>query len=458
MTSHTTLQPPFVSAFDPTERAESNADPLSLQRYYERLAECIYPHITVRMRRIRFLTATAVAAHVCQDLGEVASDGVTPPWLAFEWNMLEALGLNGRFDVRGDTGGYPGSQKVAAAINRREPVSASNYLKAPQVFGYTGVHKRLANGLGVVNDSMELEGAGERLLRAWEEDEGLVGFFTSTSSSSSGNSLRRSLRASIEQTLSIAQTSMNGSRSTWKQFAPRLDPDTIGRRERGVLTDLLFSSVPIRKSNDDDAFRLRSQLLEALAQRRGLKGYESDFLKAAARGIDQELRSRLSNIEAFERVAKLLDEAFRLQIRLAADDPSYVVTRVTFSRHGDANRVANNLGSVLDAMYEQLSSTVHWSVPASAGDSGIGPLHAAFADVRNAGELFDALLTYHEEVQRLKPPDGRRPWFGRTPGSDDRAFLRPSLADAANGVDRGAYVHDYRSGTAQRFLKDLGRI
>ena len=40
--------PPLLSLYDPAERAEGSIDPLGMVGTYERLAERIYPWITVR--------------------------------------------------------------------------------------------------------------------------------------------------------------------------------------------------------------------------------------------------------------------------------------------------------------------------------------------------------------------------------------------------------------------------
>lgn len=45
------------------------------------------------MSHPRYLTAMAVGMEVCRDFPEdkVAADGITPPWLVFEWLMVEGL-------------------------------------------------------------------------------------------------------------------------------------------------------------------------------------------------------------------------------------------------------------------------------------------------------------------------------------------------------------------------------
>lgn len=72
------LKPPVLSRLDLDTDAEGSVDPLSLQAVYERLADRILPAVTVRMSRIRFVTAMCVAARVCRDFDAelVARDGV----------------------------------------------------------------------------------------------------------------------------------------------------------------------------------------------------------------------------------------------------------------------------------------------------------------------------------------------------------------------------------------------
>src|SRR5258706_13414462 len=88
------LLPPLLSTFDPVLESEGSIDPLSLSPIYDRLADRILPALTVRMRRIRFVTAMCVAARVCADDyadDDVAKDEVTPPCLVFDWFSVEAL-------------------------------------------------------------------------------------------------------------------------------------------------------------------------------------------------------------------------------------------------------------------------------------------------------------------------------------------------------------------------------
>jgi hypothetical protein len=67
-------------------------DPLGLATLADHLADWMLPGMTARMWRPRFLTAIAVTSLVVEPLAEeLAKDGVTPPWLIFEWHYVEAV-------------------------------------------------------------------------------------------------------------------------------------------------------------------------------------------------------------------------------------------------------------------------------------------------------------------------------------------------------------------------------
>ncbi len=62
------LSPPILTAVDPSEQGETSIDPFATQAGYERLAERIYPHVTVQMARPRFITSIAVRTVAEPDL------------------------------------------------------------------------------------------------------------------------------------------------------------------------------------------------------------------------------------------------------------------------------------------------------------------------------------------------------------------------------------------------------
>ena len=103
---------PFSSEYDPSEEGEGSIDPLGLQTTYERLADRLLPAVTVRMGRPRFVTAMAVGACVCEawDSDRVAADGITPPWLVYEWLVVEAF-VRAQSQLKAATG-IPGIYQV----------------------------------------------------------------------------------------------------------------------------------------------------------------------------------------------------------------------------------------------------------------------------------------------------------------------------------------------------------
>ena len=227
------LEAPLLSVFDPPEEGEGGVDPLSLQPTYERLAERIYPFMTVRMSHIRFLTALAVIARVCEGLeDEVAADGATPAWLVAEWYIVE--GLVRRRELLSQSGRLriPGSQKVERALRDGRRLGAAAYLKTPTVFGFTGIYKRLATGLQIVTDEAGLDSGAVELLAAWERSQQMPGFRDGVTGEGAAFSRRLSVRrgCGAAQGLHGPARRMAGIRS--HRAAPRSGP---GREERSGL-------------------------------------------------------------------------------------------------------------------------------------------------------------------------------------------------------------------------------
>jgi len=170
------LKPPILSVYDPLADGEGSIDPLGLAATYERLADIILPGITVRMGRPRFLTALAVGTYVCSEFGkdELASDEVTPPYLVFEWWVIEAF--TRAADELEEYGRIPGMQKAQACVRNGRALSAPAYLKTPTVFGFTGIFRRLARHTQILTTDGLLDESGHRLVETWARDQGLDGF------------------------------------------------------------------------------------------------------------------------------------------------------------------------------------------------------------------------------------------------------------------------------------------
>src|SRR3954468_5037343 len=101
---------PRLSDEDKVEINEGGLDPLGLVQVSEALAVRLVPGVRERMSHPRYLTAMAVGMEVCRRFPEdtLARDNATPPWLVFEWLVVEAFvrTADGR-----DPFGLPGSLK-----------------------------------------------------------------------------------------------------------------------------------------------------------------------------------------------------------------------------------------------------------------------------------------------------------------------------------------------------------
>ena len=217
------LRAPFSSEFDPSEEGEGSIDPLGLQPGYERLANRLLPAVTVRMGHPRFVTAMAVGARVCDcdewDTDAVAADEKTPPWLVWEWFVVEVF-VRGEDSLSGISG-VPGIQKVRRALRNQRPVSASAYLKTPTAFGFTGVFRRLARGIGIVTDDGSLDDGGYDLVTAWAKDQGLDGFIDAYGGD--GHAFRERLRRAVAEGMEKGHTTPQ-SGEFWRDLGRRLDP------------------------------------------------------------------------------------------------------------------------------------------------------------------------------------------------------------------------------------------
>jgi len=443
------FRPPFLSLLDRRSQDEGGIDPLSLQATYEQLAERILPFITARMARPRFLTAIAVGARLCQRFGEaVADDGVTPPWLVYEWHVIEAF-VRARISIPEAEGRIPGIQKVGDAVRTRRAISAGSYLKTPKIFGFTGVYRRLATGLGIVDDDLSLDAGGEELVRIWEKEQGLDGFLSDPDGDRAG--LRRSIESAVDDGLKAGHTSRRGGWSTWNTLARTLNPDTAGPKECAFLHKTLLSTDLVQNRGDVEATAMRREFLEALRWhgQSVVPAEEMAFFKRIQSNASQELRRRLSLILSYEVLCRYITDALDLVLSLGARHGLPEVSTESFTRHPLAGRIASSLPSACERAERPF-------VGPDAMDS-VAKLVERYGEIRSAENLLDSILSHHSDAQRAKPPEGRRPWV--EPGRGKRsAWVRPAYLrdDPPDGT--GGFVHHYRSATCSRFLRDLRRL
>jgi hypothetical protein len=433
---------PFLSMFDTGATAEGSIDPLSLAQTYDRLANRLLPHVTVRMHRPRFVTAIAVAALVCEELlDEIAADQRTPAWLVFEWHVIEGFMRAQHAEGASPIRDIPGRDKVSTAIRFGKRLGADSYLKTPTVFGFTGIYRRLARGLEIVNDDMLLDEGGYELLRVWESEQHLEGFQTGTQGP--GADLRDSLRRAVIDAMRKGYVARQPSWHRWPMLFAHLRPDRPGPRERDLLASRL-----LRPSTDPETAAVSGELLRAL-QKRGravTREQEPDLFRKLIPKASAELRARLTIVDAYEGLARLLTDGFMLVRHLSTKQGGAPIYAGDFGQTPLARRILQQLPHALERIEELF-----------AGDPEGGTvllLLARYRNVATTSQLFEELVRHHEDAQRAKPPNGKRPWIERVNG----VAVRPQYSESAKPEGRDLYVHEYRTPSACQFLQDLGKL
>lgn len=437
MATSTKLMPPILSAFDPVTSAEGSIDPLGLASVYERLADRVLPGITVRMGRPRFLTALAVGAFICKDYGreDVAADGVTPPYLAFEWWVIEAFAR--ARESLAESGRIPGLQKVSNAVRNNRPVSSAAYLKTASVFGFSGVFRRLARRIQIIGASDLLDEAGIRLVRTWADEQSLDGFCSGNSGL--GADLRSALQKAVRDAMRDGTTAPR-SGAFWQSIVRHLDPATPGRKESALLLEL----IDARAGQSDEVRYLINRLKrggDALAPID-----EPAFLRKLTVQAPERLQTHLRAIDAYEEFCRPLTDAFDWLRYLASSSPTRSVTRTEFNRTAPSKTLATRLKTAIETIEEHPTLTELWPDRSEV----MAPLR----EFANANTLFDGVLQHHRLSQERKPPEGKRMWV--EDAGRGRVLIRAAYTLEQPPSGQFPYVHEYRVPTLSRFLADLG--
>jgi hypothetical protein len=430
---------PELSEEDPTVEGEGSLDPLGLTQVADPLAELLLPGLRARMRRIRFVTASAVGALAASDLGDLLpADGQSTPSICFEWVVLEAFARRAGLDAPLEVSGVPGSAKTRSVILQGQRLTGRNYLKSPSVFGFTGVFLPLARHLQVLDADRAPGAETMTLVRAWEIDQGLEGF-TDDLSGTTGGVLRRDLRRQIEGAMLTGHCTASPRSELWTKVAGSLHPTQPGSRERTVFTDWLL--------RDDEP--VRSWLASTLNHLPSVEGLREQELVARlqAQGPPARVRDLLDAIDAYEHVCWWLDAAFRhLRHRstLLGSKPL-----VLGDMKGDEllGEVCRRLPEAMGTAAKRLATVE--PLVAERFDQRLG----GFAVPQDEAELTGLLLTHHTEVQAGKAPRGKRSWFEEYGGG----WVVRSLYRHSDPVDLSArqFLHPYRLVPLHQFMMDL---
>jgi hypothetical protein len=365
----------------------------------------------------------------------MSADGVTPPWLVYEWFVVEAF-VRAQGELK-EAIGIPGIQKVQRALRNQRPVSASAYLKTPTVFGFSGVFRRLARRIGILAEDGRLDDGGYELVTAWAKDQGLGGILDS--STGPGHDFREKLRRAVAQGMEKGHTTHQPG-DFWREVARRLDPSRPGARESKVLHHRLRD-----RSGPPDMVR---HLIDALVRRRAVvePDEEAAFLRSITGRAPIEMREILSAIDAYEGFCRVLTDVFDELRYLSSSARGALIGADELARWAKSVSALEALRSSLDRVRTH-GHLLEW-------EQGLEGALARFESVATESALFGAILEHHEQVQRDKPPEGKRPWFER--GREAKVLVRPGFLVEEAPAAHGGYVHEYRVPTFSRFLADLG--
>ena len=439
---------PLLSAKDPAASAEGTLDPLGLYLVADALGIKLIPGVRERMSHPRFVTLTAVSAALCSDYDDemLASDGVSAPWQVFEWHVVEGLVRCIKDSKR--LAGLPGRDKAGRAIAEGIPLSARRYLKTPNVFGFHGVYRLLARTLDVEADG-RLGEEGYGLLGIWRDEQGLPGFYESTTGR--GADLFRLWRGAVQDGLKKSAVDRSPSWQGWQRIADYLGPYDAGPKERRAVASLLVRSqhgytrevVDFLKSADGKAAHRNVQ------ERKNTDGVWSErpFHQALRASASTSLKELLVAIDAYELFARLLQDAF--------DDCLYILStrksRTAIAELAEsklvrkaANNVSDQFATVADAL-------------APVGESPRFLQAFQFvAEKTTAKDWVQRLLEHHRKVQSAKPPNGKLPWVERF---DNGSYMvRPGYLREQGGRGDDSYAHAYRFSSLWSFAEDFGLV
>lgn len=430
---------PFLSEYDPSTSGEGSIFPLGIYPISNTLAVKLVPGVRERQKHVRFLTAMAVSSVVCSDFDEdsVASDGISEPWQVFEWYMVE--GLVKKCDIN-SLSGLPGRDKAAAALRDGLHLSASRYLKTPSVFGFHGVYRVLAQELDIIDSSGYLGETGYKLIKTWEEEQNLKGFYDNTGK---GAGIRGRLYSAVRDGLNDGRTSRTGGWGGWNIFKKYFHPLKIGKEEGKVIFDALrFSEEGFRK-----------EIIEFMISDRGQRVWkksdnsEREFHRALKGDCRKDLNILLKTIMELEMFSRLLYDAFD-ECRKLSTQYSGGITFNELSKSKLILESAERVSVVWGRVYNLLEK---FNLGIEFQDK-----FSLLYENDTPEKWVKNLILHHNTIQRNKPPNGKNPWFEVT--GNDKVYIRPKYRTDEGAKRDDSYVYYYRTNPLWSFMQDLGKV
>lgn len=427
---------PFLTSYDPPGTSEGTLDPLGLYPIADQLGVMLVPAVRERMQRVRFLTAMTVGAFVTEDFEGDSRYPDASPQLIWEWLVVEAMirELGDDPDLRG----VPGTIVVRRALDTTGYVDARSYLKTPRIFGFSGVYKRLAMHLGLVDVHLAPGPQAEGLVDAWARGLGFKGFSeVKLKLAQWTEAVRRCSRESPPRTKAGWSKASRGELA--RAFAPR----QMRSREKRFIRELLHAE-------DDRALGALPTLWKLQTRFKSDESYREEALHDHLAKREPMYEPLVKAIRGYEMFARGLQDAFDLLKAEAArlDAHGFPVGEIARDTEfkTSVKALPRRFDSALHALQEVSSSSTS---PANDFSQKFGQ----FSEPMDLGTCAIALCDHHEAVQRAKDAEGKRPWFDRI--GRDRIYIRHAYREPRRDIQPDRYVHDYRGWPIRRFYLDL---
>lgn len=460
---------PQSTPYDPAEDPPASIDPLGTVTGAEQLAEVLLPGLTARMWRVRLLTFSALVAEVSKRVAAGRDDRLVDARLAFERLFVSAIARQEGRDAtwRKASRRLPGIGLAKQALYAGDqPLQRANFLKGQGVNGPFGVISRLARDIGVVDEAGELERAGNELLLAWADDQGLSGLLDENAGSEGANWLRRFVRQ-VTSFLDEDHGWPGKNWSGWVDLAEKLRLDEIGPRERRVIKKLLSY----------DPLGIRDFVIHRLAEPGVLSIYRTASPASDRGAVEKEvIVAGLGDTNAMDEVGRTVDvtinliDAYEVLSGLLESVFRGLVWGLT-RNNGQATRQAvvqdptlrpflSQAHARIGPAIERFQEKLHWfeldPLACKRDSVDLDRMHKLLEDslaaARGSNDCVSAVMDRHARVQKEK---GKGVWIEE----DKQWTLMPGFGDTRDEpVWHDAYLHPYRVTNIYGMLADLGVV
>jgi hypothetical protein len=223
-------------------------------------------------------------------------------------------------------------------------------------------------------------------------------------------------------------------------IASHLDPSNPGRREQQLLKELIED----RAGERDEVRFTMTALAKRLAPLEPLD--EAEFLRSLQGSAPGHLGATLGAIDTYEEFCRPLTDAFNWLRYLASENPHHGVSAENFLKQAPAEALTRRLTMAIDRASDNELLANLWPERFD--------VLTRLREAKRPCDLLEVMIDHHSEVQRNKPPDGKRAWIEES--SRGQLMIRPAYRLEDPPADNLPYVHEYRMPTLSRFLADLG--